>query len=503
MKKWLTAGVAVVVGMTVVLPGVAHAADKVIVVPQDFVRSLSDTRATGHYEIAGTGLHISTEGSTSTDKVAEYVSSSRALAGVGEPSLDYTPTFGGLPGFQLIVDFDNDKAADGILVGEKIYGNDWWASNGSAQFVKNAAPSHAPGSGSDNHGTLDEWRTAFPAATVLAFGFSLGSGVHGDGVLNAINLGGDRYTFTDKAPDTTAPTVTCDIALPGPDVAFGSTTLVTATVTDAGSGPAAVAVSGAADTASLGTKTITLTGTDNAGNTASATCAYTVVAGAPTQLTVVSGSGQKAAVGTAFAQPVRIRVTDAGGNPVGNVGVTFTAPPNTGASGTFTSTTVTTGQDGIASVNVTANAKTGVWQGSATTGDLTAGFSLTNTPAPPKKADLRVTLTGPSEIARNKSGTYTVTVRNLGPDTATDVLTSVVLPCTIVSVTLTGGGQRAGSLVVFPTAKSLASGASVTYTVTVKATAKGSGVVAAGAASLRTGDPVLANNAAAVKLTVR
>ena len=35
------------------------------------------------------------------------------------------------------------------------------------------------GYGSPYYGTLDEWRANFPNATVLAFGFSLGSGVLG------------------------------------------------------------------------------------------------------------------------------------------------------------------------------------------------------------------------------------------------------------------------------------------------------------------------------------
>ena len=168
-----------------------------IVVPTGFVQALSDTRATGHYSVVGTGLHIWTEGATSTDKVAEYVATDTPLASVGEPSLDYTNTAGGLPGFQLVVDFDGNGTLDGILVGEPgAYGNDWWASNGSAQFVKDAAPSHSGGFGSLNHGTLDQWRTAFTSAKVLAFGFSLGSGVKGDGVLNAINFAGTRYTFS-------------------------------------------------------------------------------------------------------------------------------------------------------------------------------------------------------------------------------------------------------------------------------------------------------------------
>jgi hypothetical protein len=178
--------------------GSAQAAAKSISVPGDFDPGHSDTRATGHYEVVGTGLHIWTAGATSTDKVAEYVATSTPLAGVGEPSLDYTNTSGGgVPGFQLVVDFDSNGTDDGILIGEPgVYGNDWWLNNGAAQFVKDAAPSHEGGSGSANHGTLDQWRAAFPNATVTAFGFSLGSGVKGDGVLNAINFAGDRYTFS-------------------------------------------------------------------------------------------------------------------------------------------------------------------------------------------------------------------------------------------------------------------------------------------------------------------
>jgi opacity protein-like surface antigen len=187
---------ALVVAVTAASP--ASAADATITVPTDFVQALSDTRATGHYEVVGTGLHVWTEGSTSTDKVAEYVAAPAPLAVVGEPSLEYTPTTGTIPpGFQLVVDFDNDGGIDGILVGEPVYDGDWWLSNGSAQFVKDGAPSHTGGSGSANHGTLDAWRAAFPQAQVRYIGFSLGSGVLGDGVISALDYNGTRYTFAE------------------------------------------------------------------------------------------------------------------------------------------------------------------------------------------------------------------------------------------------------------------------------------------------------------------
>jgi hypothetical protein len=198
--KTLAAASAALAGVVLAFtPGAANAAPGTIFVPDDFNAALSDTRATGDYDVVGTGLRVWTAGSTSTDKVAEYVDTSTPLAGVGEPTLDYTNTSGGgVPGFQLVVDFDNDGTADGILIGEPgAYGNDWWLNNAAAQFVKDGAPSHTGGSGSANHGTLDQWRAAFPDATVVAFGFSLGSGVKGDGVLNAINFAGTRYTFAE------------------------------------------------------------------------------------------------------------------------------------------------------------------------------------------------------------------------------------------------------------------------------------------------------------------
>ena len=197
MKKHLGLAGIVALGLSLAVAAPASAATGTVYVPDDFVKSLSDTRATGHYELAGTGLHIWTEGTTSTDKVAEYVATDTLLSSVGEPSLEYTNTSGGgLPGFQLLIDADGNGQSDGILVGEKsVYGNDWWLNNQAQQFVKDGAPLHTIGYGSPNHGTLEQWRAAFPHAVVTAFGFSLGSGVKGDGVINAIDFAGTRYQF--------------------------------------------------------------------------------------------------------------------------------------------------------------------------------------------------------------------------------------------------------------------------------------------------------------------
>ncbi|HEX7483844.1 MAG TPA: lamin tail domain-containing protein [Candidatus Saccharimonadales bacterium] len=168
----------------------------------------SETRATGHNELVDGGLRVWTEGSTTTDKVAGYYSTDFALSNLGDKtiaqSFDYELKSGGKPGLQMVVDFNNDNQPDGILVGETVYGNNWWLSDGSAPFAKAGAPHTGGGYGSAWYGEPNEWSAAFPQARVVAIGYSLGSGVLGDGVIKRISLGCTDYTF---GLDTTAPEV--------------------------------------------------------------------------------------------------------------------------------------------------------------------------------------------------------------------------------------------------------------------------------------------------------
>jgi adhesin/invasin len=100
-------------------------------------------------------------------------------------------------------------------------------------------------------------------------------------------------------------------------------------------------------------------------------------------IVVFDGNGQAAAVGTAYASPLRTSVTDAFGNPIANAQVTFTAPA-TGPSITFAgSATVSTDAFGIAaSPTATANQTSGTLQVAATTtgAPQPATFNLTNLP---------------------------------------------------------------------------------------------------------------------------
>ncbi len=79
--------------------------------------------------------------------------------------------------------------------------------------------------------------------------------------------------------DATPPTVTCDGAGPASFLLFEATGAVTATVTDAVSGPSAASASTpltASDLDHVGNRTKTVTGSDAAGNTASTTCPFSV-----------------------------------------------------------------------------------------------------------------------------------------------------------------------------------------------------------------------------------
>lgn len=165
--------------------------------------SFAETRAQATTVFEADGLHIATfgvGGSPDQRKAAGYVSTDFALADAGVPELNLGAATGSLPSIQLVTDFDNDGVTDGILVGESIYGDDYWVPDSAAAFVKSGAPSHTGGFGSSNHGTLAQWLLAFPEARVLKVGYSLGSGVIGAAVIESIVAGCQTFTFTTATP---------------------------------------------------------------------------------------------------------------------------------------------------------------------------------------------------------------------------------------------------------------------------------------------------------------
>jgi RHS repeat-associated protein len=147
----------------------------------------------------------------------------------------------------------------------------------------------------------------------------------------------------------------------------------------------------------------------------------------PASLAIQSGSPQTAAVGSAYAAPLAVRVRDAGSNPLPGVSIIFTAPA-TGASGTFSGSgsvaQATSNASGVATAPAfTANATVGSFSVIASVAALNASFALTNTAAssgPPAFTD------GPPPNGTvNASYSFTVTA------SGTPAPTFSVLPSTL------------------------------------------------------------------------
>ena len=102
----------------------------------------------------------------------------------------------------------------------------------------------------------------------------------------------------------------------------------------------------------------------------------------PDVVSIAAGNSQSAAVNTAFPTALQVLVTNGSGTPLSGVAVQFTAP-GSGASGAFTgSSTVLTNSSGIAvAPTFTANGVTGTYTVTATAGNLSTSFALTNTAA--------------------------------------------------------------------------------------------------------------------------
>jgi len=186
------------------VPANADAAQTVTVHQGDLIKQLSDTRTAGKVAFLKDGLHVTTTGSTSQAKAAEYFAVTGSLP--TSASIDWTGTQP-QAGAQIVFDADdiNDNGNDyNVLVVEPVYNGDAWLTTGSSITAKDADPSGPAnsGSGSDFFGTLADWKAALPKARVYAGGFSLGSGVEGDGIVHSITIGETEYDFTNQGKST-------------------------------------------------------------------------------------------------------------------------------------------------------------------------------------------------------------------------------------------------------------------------------------------------------------
>ena len=179
----------------------------------------SQTRSQGFYEFVETGLHVYTGvagGSPDPRKAAGYHAVDIALTDIGTPSIVISDGYSGVrPSLQLGFDADGDGNQDAYLVGEPwAYGGgswtptvngDWadakfWAS-GNADFGVGA------GGGYASMGTLADYLLANPEARITSYGFSLGSGVDGDAIIESITVGCATATFAFELDTLAPPTV--------------------------------------------------------------------------------------------------------------------------------------------------------------------------------------------------------------------------------------------------------------------------------------------------------
>jgi hypothetical protein len=186
----------------------------------------ADVRTKGSYEFLEEGLHITTNDHTaaaadSNNKVAEYwaprggsteVPTTYTQDWFGDGPVQNSPTHPVEPGKQIVFDLDTNRTnanSFNVLVGEPIYGDDWWMPGGTTRATERGitCPQTGGGNGSDCFGTLAEWKSQLTTDNmpVYAYGFSLGSGVKGEGVLRSQTVNGVDYIFTDEtnvAPGT-------------------------------------------------------------------------------------------------------------------------------------------------------------------------------------------------------------------------------------------------------------------------------------------------------------
>lgn len=110
---------------------------------------------------------------------------------------------------------------------------------------------------------------------------------------------------------------------------------------------------------------------------------FAVVAGTATGVAKDAGDAQSGTVGQPLAQPIRVKLTDASGNPVPNVAVAFVV---TSGGGSVTPTSPTTDANGLAATSWTLGGVAGTQTVEARVTGLTAAtFSATATAGSPAK----------------------------------------------------------------------------------------------------------------------
>ena len=174
----------------------------------------------------------------------------------------------------------------------------------------------------------------------------------------------------------------------------------------------------------------------------------------------------------------------------GNINDTVTMP--VGSTITYLVTgTISPNATGSLSNTATVTPPAGV------TDPNTGNNSATDTDTLTPQNDVSVTKTdGVTTVVPGQSTTYTITVHNGGPSTATNVIVSDPLPAGVTSFVWSGNGHTNVSGPLSDTIASLLPGGSVTYTVTAQIDASATGSVRNTVTATAANDTNSANNSA-------
>ena len=182
--------------------------------------TFGESKSGGHHDYVPSGLHISTDGSGSTDKSAGYRATDFPLSQVGVPSLGYANTSGeSAPGLQLTVYVNG--AFFGNLVSEPLFPK-WWSSHAVTGLPSGPNPGYQL-----SYGSIDDYLFAWAQqgvtdVQVKAIGYSLGSGAKGDGIVTSVTADCVNYGFTSK---TYAPAASYTLGACYPNTGFSSKNL--------------------------------------------------------------------------------------------------------------------------------------------------------------------------------------------------------------------------------------------------------------------------------------
>jgi uncharacterized repeat protein (TIGR01451 family) len=268
---------------------------------------------------------------------------------------------------------------------------------------------------------------------------------------------------------------------------------------------------------------------DTSNNTSSATTTF------PIDVAVMKTAPATAAAGTPIAYA--IAVTNNGPSAAQTVALTDSLPggttfvslsqtagpaftctaPAAGGSGTVTCNIATLASGATANFTLTvrtpSSASAGIVSNTATVttssidsnapNDTSTASTTINT-----SADLGVTKTGPANVARGATATYTITVANSGPSDAQTVVLNDLVPAnaTFASFAQTSGPAfgcttpaAGGTGTVSCTIATLTNGSSATFTLVIGiniAAPSGSTIINTAAVSAATADPSAVNNSA-------